>query len=232
MVYINNNFVSIFAEIFPVITNLTNIVIPNSVTFIGPFAFQNCDGLTTITIGSNVTKIYVGAFSRCRNLTDVFCYAANVPSMTNTKDVPINAFEGSYIEYATLHIPAESLNEYNSTAPWNGFKNVVPIEDVIMEKCKTPTISYKDGKLKFGCETEGVEYVYEVTISSKETTAEDEVELKPTFRVTVYAQKAGFVNSDAATTDITVSCKPGDTDGDGEVNAVDLTKLIEILLKR
>ena len=100
------------------------------------------------------------------------------------------------------------------------------------KKCEKPTISYKNNKLKFGCETEGVEYVYEVTMSNTETTAEDEVELKPMFRVTVYAKKEGFLNSDAATTDIAVSYKPGDVNIDGEVNAVDLTKLIEILLKR
>ena len=177
------------------------------------------------TFSSNLS-ISESAFSNCALLTDVYCLAENVPSTDAT------AFDGSYTEYATLHVAASAINAYKMTAPWSNFQEIVPTEDVTIEKCATPTVTFADGKLKFGCETEGVEYVYEVTMGSAGTTAEDEVELKPTFRVTVYAQKEGFVNSDAATADITVSCKPGDTDGDGEVNAVDLTKLIEILLKR
>ena len=166
------------------------------------------------------------AFSNCALLTDVYCLAENVPSTDAT------AFDGSFTENATLHVPASAINAYKLTAPWSKFKEIVPTEDVTIEKCAKPTVTFADGKLKFGCETEGVEYVYEVTMGSVGTTAENEVELKPTFRVTVYAKKEGFVNSDTATADIAVSCKPGDTDGDGEVNAVDLTKLIEILLKR
>ncbi len=166
------------------------------------------------------------AFSNCAQLTDVYCLAENVPSTDAT------AFDGSYTQYVTLHVPASAINAYKGTAPWSNFQEIVPTEDVIIEKCATPTVTFADGKLKFSCETEGGEYVYEVTMSSAGTTAEDEMELKHTFRVTVYAQKEGFVNSDVATADIAVSCKPGDVNWDGNVNTVDLTKLIDILLGR
>ena len=203
-----------------------NVNIPNSVMSIYNYTFYECSGLTSLTIGSGIRYIFTNAFSNCPKITDVYCLAETAPRADAT------VFAGSYIEYVTLHVPASAINAYKETAPWSKFKEIVPTENVTIEKCATPTVTFADGKLKFGCETEGVEYVYEVTMSSAGTTAEDEVELKPTFRVTVYAQKEGFVNSDTATADITVSCKPGDTDGDGEVNAVDLTKLIDILLKR
>ena len=44
------------------------IVIPNSVTSIGEWAFAYCSGLTSITIPNSVTSIGEGAFAQCTNL--------------------------------------------------------------------------------------------------------------------------------------------------------------------
>ena len=40
-----------------------------------------------------------------------------------------NAFEGSYINYATLHIPGASINAYSQLEPWNQFKLIVALTD-------------------------------------------------------------------------------------------------------
>ena len=50
---------------------MTNVIIPNSVTSIGSWAFSLCSGLTNITIGNNVTSIGDYAFSYCSGLTNV-----------------------------------------------------------------------------------------------------------------------------------------------------------------
>lgn len=47
----------------------------------------------------------------------------------------------------------------------------------------------------------------------------------------MYAKKEGFIDSETATMPFNISGLKGDVDGDGNVNAVDLTKLIEILLQ-
>ena len=52
-------------------TNLTRIIIPNSVTMISNEAFRSCTGLTTVTIGNSVTEIGDYAFYECRGLTSV-----------------------------------------------------------------------------------------------------------------------------------------------------------------
>ena len=40
-----------------------------------------------------------------------------------------DAFDGSYIEYATLHVPAASIPSYKSMEPWNAFGNIVALND-------------------------------------------------------------------------------------------------------
>ena len=52
-------------------TNLTSIVIPDSVTSIGAYAFQNCTNLTSVVIPSGVTSIGSNAFSLCKSLTTI-----------------------------------------------------------------------------------------------------------------------------------------------------------------
>ena len=109
---------------------LTSVVIPNSVTSIGDEAFSGCSGLTSVVIPNSVTSIGDYAFINCPELLDVYCYAKNVPSTDS------DVFANSYPEYATLHVPAASLESYKSTYPWSSFGNFVALP---------PEISLIDG---------------------------------------------------------------------------------------
>ena len=53
------------------IAGCQNTVIPNSVTTISDWAFDNCSGLTSITIPNSVTSIGNNAFGNCSGLTNV-----------------------------------------------------------------------------------------------------------------------------------------------------------------
>ena len=81
--------------------------------------------MTSIIIGSGVKYINSQAFANCQDLTDVYCYAEKVPS-TNT-----DAFEGSYIKYATLHVPTVSTDSYKAKKPWSDFKTFVGLDGLL-----------------------------------------------------------------------------------------------------
>lgn len=72
-----------------------DVVIPDSVTSIGNFAFYNCKGLTSITIPDSVTSIGNGAFSGCNHLEKVNCNSTNI----SEKDIR-NMFDSVF--YARL----------------------------------------------------------------------------------------------------------------------------------
>ena len=130
-VTIPNSVTTIGISAFSYCSGLTSVTIPNSVTSINGWAFYNCSKLKSVTIGNNVNIISSSAFANCPELTDVYCYAENVPS-TNA-----NAFEGSYIEYATLHVPKGCLDVYKDVEPWKYFNNKVEMVDAKVKLSKT-----------------------------------------------------------------------------------------------
>lgn len=120
---IPNSVTSIGEGGFTDCSSLTSINLPNSVTSIGSSAFYGCSNLSSVIIGSGICNIGAYAFARCPELTDVYCHSVSVPG-TN-----FSAFMESYIEYATLHVPAESVNAYKAKEPWRNFKNIVSLND-------------------------------------------------------------------------------------------------------
>jgi len=79
-VTIPNGVTSIDDYVFQNCGNLIEITIPDSVISIGSGAFQGCYSLTSIAIPSSVTSIGIGAFEYCSNLTSVII-SANVVSI-------------------------------------------------------------------------------------------------------------------------------------------------------
>ena len=226
---IPNSVTSIGSSTFSGCSGLTSIEIPNSVTSIGNYAFYGCSGLTSVKIGSGVENIYNSAFVNCSNLADVYCYAENVPSTSS------DAFKGSYVDYATLYVPEASVAAYKASGPWSGFGTIKTLsgETPVIPKCATPTISYENGKLRFSCETEGATCQYSITDTDIKAGSGNEVQLTTTYKVTVYATKDGYENSDEATLEINVSGGAsglrGDVNEDGEVNVGDMVVISNIM---
>lgn len=98
-------------------SGITSVTIPNTVKSIGEKSFYGCDGLKLLTIGSDVVDIYNQAFAYCKELTEVYCYAKKIP-------YTVQIFDNSFVEYATLYVPASLIEQYKAKAPWNGFGKI------------------------------------------------------------------------------------------------------------
>ncbi len=100
------------------------------------------------------------------------------------------------------------------------------------QKCATPTISFANGELEFSCETEGVEYEYEVTVADAKKDKGKKVSLTGNYQVSVYATKEGYENSDVATLEFSMSDTglKGDVNGDGVVDVSDYIGVANLIL--
>ena len=73
------------------------------------------------------------------------------------------------------------------------------VENVTPEKCATPTINYKDGKVVFTCDTEGAIVKSNFIENIAGSYNDMEVAFIPTYTLTAYATKANYENSDEVT---------------------------------
>ena len=69
---IPNSVTSIRRYAFSDCTGLTSVNIPNSVTIIDEATFLSCTGLTSVTIGNSVTTIQEHTFNGCSSLKDLY----------------------------------------------------------------------------------------------------------------------------------------------------------------
>ena len=196
-------------------TSLTSITIPNSVTSIGDYAFEGCTSLASVTIGAGVESIDREAFAKCSDLTDVYCLATSVPSTNAT------AFNESYPEYMTLHVPAEAIDSYKTTAPWSSFGTIVTLDGDVTEtpKCATPTVLYSNGKLLFECETEGAEYVTDIKSNDIDRFYGNSINLSATYSISVYTMATGYENSETVNATLCwIECECDGSDDTGVIN--------------
>jgi hypothetical protein len=207
---------------------IKSVIFPNSLLEINGSAFNGCTALETITFGSNTTNLYASAFENCKELTDVYCYAEKVPGYYK------DCFSGSFVEYATLHVLDNLVENYKSTTGWKDFGTIIGIDSEPLPKCSKPEIYFNDGVISFSCETEGVSYVSELSLADNSTNNLDNINLASKYKVSVYATKNGYRNSDITTVEIIArygqAVMLGDVDGDGKVNVADHVKLSEIIM--
>ena len=79
-------------------TEITNLVIPESVTTIGNESFSGCSGLTSVTIPESVTSIGIDAFSGCNGLRSVIVNNNTLVSATRTTSNSMKSIFGSQVE--------------------------------------------------------------------------------------------------------------------------------------
>jgi hypothetical protein len=105
---------------------LTSITLPNSVTFIGNAAFENCSSLSSVAIPNDVTYIGIAAFTNCSSLTSVTipngitvisdwtfygcCGLTSVTIPNSVTDIDYYAFEGCGFTSVTIGSSVKIIN--------------------------------------------------------------------------------------------------------------------------
>ena len=142
-------------------TGLTNIVIPDSVEYMGgkqgglyfAGAFEGCNGLKSVTIPGSVTEIGSYTFSNCTSLT-------SVTISNGVTEIGYSAFEGcTSLKSVTIPSSVTMIGGYypfNRT--FNGCtslksitvdknnKNYTSVDGVLFNKNKTEILSYPNAK--------------------------------------------------------------------------------------
>ena len=104
-------------------TGLTRVIIPNSVTTIGDYVFYNCNQIVSITFGSGLTMIGRTIFYAAGGkMTDMTCLAKRPPDFA---DHNFGFFYGSSYYPQTLHVLPESVEEYKSAIMWRNFAKIL-----------------------------------------------------------------------------------------------------------
>ena len=125
-------------------TRLTSITIPEGVTIIGSSAFDNCIRLTSIVIPNGVTSIAYGAFNECRSLTNI-----TIPDSVTY--IGAIAFYGcSSLTSITIPDSVTSVDKYafvdciglTGINVSDNNKNYSSIDGVLFNKDKTEIIKY------------------------------------------------------------------------------------------
>ena len=105
---IPNSVTSIKNEVFNGCTGLTSVTIPNNVSSIGEDAFLGCRGLSSVTIGNGVTSIGKNAFASCSSLKDLY--------FDGTQTQWNNVTKGRYWNYG---VPSDYTEHWRCTVTFN-----------------------------------------------------------------------------------------------------------------
>ena len=101
---------------------LTGIVLPDQLQHIGKQAFRDCWQLKAVTLPKTLETIGAEAFQYCTSLATITCLCVDVP------DADLSAFNNMNLNRAVLYVPEVSIDLYSTTAPWNAFGSILPVD--------------------------------------------------------------------------------------------------------
>ena len=137
---INGKSVTIIAKYGFQNWDIKSVSIPNSITMIGDFAFQNCKLLSSVEIPSSVVTVGTNAFNDCSKLNNVklndglktigkaaFYNCGNIEVLEIPKTVEIIKEYGLYTQINNVYVPKNVIEIGKMTflsKGWNGSNNI------------------------------------------------------------------------------------------------------------
>lgn len=207
----------------PSFSNVKHLIIGDSVLSLPNWPSGD---LKTLEIGSQLSN--VKDFSRNTTLEYI--------KIKRTTPPIANGFSNFNYINTILYVPKGCKPIYESADIWKYFWNIQEFSDDGSEeepkKCAKPTINYINGQIVFDCETEGVTYISEITSIDCKNNDKAIIPLTAIYRVSVYATKNSYENSDIETKEIDIKGIKGDVNTDNEVNIADINSIISIILNK
>ncbi len=174
-----------------------NVTIAEGVQII-PDGFVCGSNITEVVLPASVTEINQHAFESCEELVNVTVLWYD-PREINIEEW-VNPFYGIN-EEATLYVPKGRIEAYKSLYPWSEFRYIKEIDgSTEIEEVATPAIAYENGELHFTSTTPDAQYHYTISdpdIVTNET-CDGSVWLNAYYEISVYASAPGLINSAVA----------------------------------
>jgi hypothetical protein len=190
---------------------VTSVTIPDTVTSIGDSAFMECDSMTAVTIPDSVKTIGVCAFSGCTSLISVKL-PKNLQTVSEAAFSDCTSLKTVTIQDSAVTFKYEAFMGCTSLKTVTIPKNVVKIEDAAFgfSLDDSESASYKKiSGFKIKCYMNSQAYIYTVLNGLAYEVLDPET------------PDITFGDEDDDTTD--AETVPGDVNGDGSVNIVDIT---------
>jgi len=100
--------------------HLTDVVLPDCINDIGDQSFMNCTSLRSVVVPVGTRQIWPYAFRGCTNLQRIEVKAVVPPDSYN------DVFDDHTLRFATLVVPAASIDAYRNAFVWNMFRYSIP----------------------------------------------------------------------------------------------------------
>ncbi len=107
-------------------TEMTSVVIPNSITSIKAQAFAYCQGLTSIKLPNSLNEISSQAFFYCSNIISIISEIEELTSL----EMGSGVFMGIDNLNCVLAVPEEKIEDYKNAKQWKDFINIQPYKAV------------------------------------------------------------------------------------------------------
>lgn len=114
---------------------VSELTIPEDVSEIHDYAFNNCTTLSKLTINDSIERIGKSAFARCVKLAEIYSWGINPPEIGDA------AFQ-NILSTSVIYVPHVSISDYK--AEWNAYSSKIsgmPIEPI---ECVSLSITADD----------------------------------------------------------------------------------------
>lgn len=139
--------------------DIKSVVIEEGITYIGEYAFYNCDELINVDIREGLTEVGYGAFMNCKNLTDIIAPASiatvGEAAFYGCENLKNLYFCGTVEQSQNVYFNAYNNELLNSYIHFNyyDYTHISTSQTIKEASC------FEEGKVIYMCQCGGVYYI-------------------------------------------------------------------------